>query len=92
MVNRYDKYENAIYVAISPRQNMKIRCATRSRRSRALIILAYKHVLVKSGLPYYLGYCAIMVVPEMGGKACEKSLARVVEDPDSIHAHPRPRS
>jgi hypothetical protein len=66
------------------------KCAARSRRSRALIILLDQPLLVELGMPA-VGSCATPVVPEFGGgKAGEKTLDHVVEGPDSINAHPRP--
>jgi hypothetical protein len=65
------------------------RCAARSRRSRALFILVGQRVVVELGMPD-LGTYTTLVVPELGGKANEP-LPHVVEGPDSIHAHPRPR-
>jgi hypothetical protein len=57
------KYGNPM--SLSPR------CAARSRRSRAVIILVGQHVLAESGLPD-LGSCATLVVPEMGGEGKRK--------------------
>ena len=75
MVYRYEKnMENTM--SLSPR------CAARSRRSRALVIRASKHVLVESGMPY-LGSCAIPAVPELEGKAGGKThLGRQRPRPD----------
>jgi hypothetical protein len=56
------KYENTM--------SLSLRCAARSRRSRALIILVGLHGLIESGMPR-LSSCATRVVPERGGKVLE---------------------
>jgi hypothetical protein len=76
------KYEKIM--SLSPR------CVARSHRSRALIILVGKLVMVKLGL-LDVGSSAILVVPKMGGKGMRNPLAKVVEALDSVHSHPRPR-
>jgi hypothetical protein len=85
MVYRYD--EN-----MKNTKSLSPRCAARSRRSRALISLTGQHAVVESGLPN-LGSCAdvrLRSCRSWCGKACEKTLAHVVEGLDSIHAHPKP--
>jgi hypothetical protein len=74
--------ENAkYYFAISPR------CVTRSCCSMALIILVDQHAHVEGGLPNLCACATTPVVPEMGGKVCKTTLAKVVGGPDSIHVH-----
>jgi hypothetical protein len=55
-----------------------------------LISEAIQLEMVEANVPD-LGYRATPVVPELGGKACEKPLAQIFVGPVSIHAHPRPR-
>jgi hypothetical protein len=64
-------------MSISPR------CAARSRRSRALVILDGMPMMVDLGMPN-LGSCATLVVPELmgrGGEAGEKPPPMPLEAP-----------
>jgi hypothetical protein len=55
-----------------------------------LISEAGERELVEANV-HDLGYCATPVLPELGGKACEKTLAQIFVGPVSILALPRPR-